>query len=144
MGAPRPPLAHPECVPGTHTPPYDSGPLMPPGGNCADGRVIVVQRQAELLHVVDALRSAGGFTSRLDRRQQQRDQDGDDGDDHQQFDQGETQTRTAASPDGRRKHQTPLGKKIDKETRKHLDSASCEAETLAGWSEELRTKINDS
>ena len=54
--------------------------------------MIVVQRQAELLEVVDALGPAGGLARRLDRGQEQADQDGDDGDDDQQLDQGEAGT----------------------------------------------------
>jgi len=55
-----------------------------------------VQGQADLLEVVDALRPPGRLACGLDRRQQQRDQDGDDGDDHQQLDQGEAGALTPA------------------------------------------------
>jgi len=54
--------------------------------------MVVVQRQAELLHVVDALRTAGRLAGRLDGGQEQADQDGNDGDHHQEFDQRETAT----------------------------------------------------
>ena len=52
--------------------------------------VIVVQREPDLLQVVDALRPPGGLAGRLHGGQEQGDQDGDDRDHHQQFDQGET------------------------------------------------------
>jgi hypothetical protein len=45
---------------------------------------------AELLQVVDALRAPGGFPRRLDRRQQQSNQDADDGNHDQQLNQRET------------------------------------------------------
>ena len=54
--------------------------------------VEVVQGDAELLQVVDALRAAGRLARRLHGRQQQGDQDGDDRDHHQQLDQRETMT----------------------------------------------------
>src|SRR5690606_9754866 len=49
--------------------------------------VVVVQRQAHLLHVVFALRAASGFAGLLNRGQQQGDEDGDDRDHHQQLNQ---------------------------------------------------------
>jgi hypothetical protein len=49
-----------------------------------------MDRQAELLHVVGTLDSAGCLAGRLHGGQQQRDQDGDDGDDDEELDQGET------------------------------------------------------
>ena len=52
--------------------------------------MVVVQGQADLLQVVDALGAAGGLARRLHGGQEQADQDGDDGDHHQQFDQRET------------------------------------------------------
>ena len=55
-------------------------------------RVVVVQGQADLLEVVDALGPPGGLAGRLHGGQEQGDQDGDDGDDDQQFDQGEATT----------------------------------------------------
>ena len=45
--------------------------------------VVVVERQAELLEIVDALGTAGGLAGRLHGGQQQGDQDGDDRDDDQ-------------------------------------------------------------
>ena len=48
-------------------------------------RVVVMQRQADLLEIIAALQLPGRLPGRLDRRQQQRDQDADDGDYHQQF-----------------------------------------------------------
>ena len=53
-------------------------------------RHVVVDRQADLLQVVDALGAPGGLAGRLDGRQEQGNQDGDDGDDDQQLDQRET------------------------------------------------------
>src|SRR5262249_55535342 len=53
----------------------------------AQGVVIVVQGQANLLEVVRAAHPRGGLADLLDGRQQQADQDADDGDDHQQLDQ---------------------------------------------------------
>jgi hypothetical protein len=44
---------------------------------------VVVDRQPELLEVVGALGAPGGLAGRLDRGQEQGDQDGDDRDDHQ-------------------------------------------------------------
>ena len=51
--------------------------------------VVAVQRQADLLQVVDALRPARRLTRRLNGGQEQTDQHGDDRDHHQQLDQGE-------------------------------------------------------
>jgi len=48
-----------------------------------------VDREADLLQVVDALGPAGGLPCGLNGWQQQRDQHRDDRDDNQQFDQGE-------------------------------------------------------
>ena len=56
----------------------------------ADDVVVIVDGDADLLQVVDALRAPGGLARGLDGGQQQRDQNGDDRDHHQQFDQGET------------------------------------------------------
>ena len=58
-------------------------------GDAAQGVVVVVDRQADLLEVVDALAAAGGLAGGLDGGQQQADQDGDDRDDHQELDQRE-------------------------------------------------------
>ncbi len=60
--------------------------------------VVVVQRQANLLEVIPALKSPGGFPGRLHRGEQERDQDTDDGDHHQQFDQGERTVRQWGTP----------------------------------------------
>jgi len=54
--------------------------------------LVIHDGQAELLEVVDALRTAGRLAGGLDGGQQQGDQDGDDGDDDQKLDQGETAT----------------------------------------------------
>ena len=51
--------------------------------------MVVVQGQADLLQVVDALRPPGRLAGGLDGGQQQRDQDRDDRDHHQQLDQRE-------------------------------------------------------
>jgi hypothetical protein len=51
-----------------------------------------VERQADLLQVVDALRPAGGLAGRLHGGEQQADQDRDDRDDDEQLDQGKTAT----------------------------------------------------
>ena len=51
---------------------------------------VVMQGQADLLEVVDALDPPGGLSGRLHGRQQQRDQHRDDGDDDQQLDQRES------------------------------------------------------
>jgi hypothetical protein len=61
--------------------------------------VVVVQGEAELVQVVLALRPAGGLARLLNRRQQQRDQDGDDRNHHQQLDQ-----RKARVTPSRREH----------------------------------------
>ena len=52
--------------------------------------LVVVQGDAELLHVVEALGAPRRLPRRLHRGEQQRDQDGDDRDDDQQLDQGES------------------------------------------------------
>ena len=46
-----------------------------------------MQRQADLLEVIGALGPPGRLPRRLDRRQQQGNQDADDGDHHQKLDQ---------------------------------------------------------
>ena len=66
--------------------------VVHPGREAADGIVVVVQRQADLLQVVGALHPIGGLAHLLHRRQQHADQDADDGDDHQQLDQGKSPT----------------------------------------------------
>ena len=58
--------------------------------------VVVVQGDAELLQVVDALGATGGLAGRLDGGQEQGDQDGDDRDHHQQLDQREAANVAAA------------------------------------------------
>ena len=65
---------------------------VPPERERVVGVVVVVQGEADLLQVVDALRPAGGLARRLDGGQEQGDQHGDDRDDHQQLDQGEGRT----------------------------------------------------
>jgi hypothetical protein len=52
--------------------------------------MVVVQREADLLDVVGALRAPRRLPRRLDGGQQQGDQDNDDRDHHQQLDQRET------------------------------------------------------
>jgi hypothetical protein len=56
-----------------------------------------VDRDADLLQVVDALGTSGGFSRRLHGGQQKGDQNRDDGDHHQQFDQGEPSVNTDGS-----------------------------------------------
>lgn len=60
--------------------------------------VIAVHRQADLLHVVRALHPPRGFSSRLNRRQEQSDQNADDSDDDKEFDEGETGRRGLPPP----------------------------------------------
>jgi ferritin-like metal-binding protein YciE len=82
-----------------------------------------MQGQAELLHVVLALRATGRLTGLLDRRQQQGNQDRDDGDDHEQFDESET------SPLGLNHDTTPAEKEYEEiatQTRKVIHSRVCE------------------
>jgi hypothetical protein len=52
--------------------------------------VVVLQAEAQLLQVIDALIPPGGLAGGLHGREQQGDQYGDDGDHDQQFDQRET------------------------------------------------------
>jgi hypothetical protein len=56
-------------------------------GQIAEGALEVVDREADLLHVVLALRPPGGFARLLDGRQEQRDQDRNDRDHDQQLDE---------------------------------------------------------
>ncbi len=55
--------------------------------------VVVVQGQANLLEIVDALRACSGLADFLNGRQEQADEDGNDGDDHQQLDQRKADMR---------------------------------------------------
>ena len=55
--------------------------------------LVVMQAQAELLEVVDALGPTGGLAGGLDGGEEQADEDGDDGDDDQQLDEREAATR---------------------------------------------------
>jgi hypothetical protein len=50
----------------------------------------VVERQAQLLQVVGASHTVGGFANLLHGGKEQTDQNCDDGDYHQQFNQGKT------------------------------------------------------
>jgi hypothetical protein len=59
-----------------------------PGREDVVRRVIVVQRQPNLLEIVGALGAPGG----LHRRQKEGDQDGNDRDDNQQLNQGKAST----------------------------------------------------
>ena len=65
----------------------------PAGGKQSLTLVVVVQRQADLLQVVDALGPPGRLARRLHGGQEQGDQHGDDGDDDQQLDQRESAAR---------------------------------------------------
>ena len=87
--------------------PVVRGIVAPPGGidAAADAHredvvddVVVVQGEADLLEVVDALRPPRRLPRRLNRRQQQGDQDGNDRDDDQQFDQSEAASYHRNSP----------------------------------------------
>jgi hypothetical protein len=64
-----------------------------------------VASDRELLEIVDALGPPARFSSGLNRRQEQCDQDGDDRDDDQQLDQGESAERHKVS--SRLGHQKP-------------------------------------
>src|SRR6476661_5007166 len=55
------------------------------GGKRLVGRMIVYQRKRELLDVIDALSAACRLPRRLNRRQQQRDQNANDGNDDEQL-----------------------------------------------------------
>ena len=57
------------------------------------GILVVQNRNAQLLEVVDALRPPGGLPGSLYCGQQQADQDTNDRDHHQQFNEGETTRR---------------------------------------------------
>jgi hypothetical protein len=78
-----------------------AGPISPnaAGRKLAEGRVIRVQRQAELLDIVRALDPPRCFPCRLHGRQQQRNQDANDRNHHQQLDERET----APNPPGHRR-----------------------------------------
>ena len=54
--------------------------------------MVTVQGDSDLLEIVDALHPPRGFTSRLDRREKQRDQHGDDRDHDRKLDQGNAAT----------------------------------------------------
>ena len=56
--------------------------------------MVVVDGQADLLEVVDALRPPGRLAGRLHGGQQQGDQDRDDRDHHQELDEREAATKT--------------------------------------------------
>jgi len=60
-----------------------------PLGHGAVGAHVIVHGQADLLEVVGALGPSRGFASRLDRGQQEGDEDSDNGDDDEQLDEGE-------------------------------------------------------
>jgi hypothetical protein len=57
--------------------------------------MVLMDRQANLLEVVDALHPSGCLARRLDGGQEQGDQNADDGDDDQQLDERETASLTA-------------------------------------------------
>ena len=62
-------------------------------GQAVVGIVIVLDRETELFQVVRALHPAGRFTSRLDCRQEQPNQNADNRNDDQEFDEGKTPAR---------------------------------------------------
>jgi hypothetical protein len=55
--------------------------------------VVVVEPEADLLHVVGALDTAGSLAGGLDRWQQECDQDRDDGDYDEKFNQGKSTSK---------------------------------------------------
>src|SRR5262249_12430944 len=75
--------------------PAEAAPADAGGGEEPLGALEVVQAQADLLHVVRALGSAGRLPRRLHGGEQQGDEYGDDRDDNEQLDQGEA-TSTGA------------------------------------------------
>ena len=72
--------------------PRPPGCVLPADGQRAEGVVVILHGEPELLQVVHALGPPRRLARRLHCRQEQRDQDGDDGDHHQKFDQGEGAT----------------------------------------------------
>ena len=60
-----------------------------PGGISVSS-MVVVQGHPELLQIVGALHPPGGFAGRLDRGEQQRDENSDDRNDNQQFHERKT------------------------------------------------------
>ena len=60
------------------------------GREDAEGFLVVVKRQANLLEVVPALAGTGRLAGLLYRREQNGNEDGDDGNHHQQFNEGKT------------------------------------------------------
>jgi hypothetical protein len=85
------------------------------------GAVVVLNRQAELLEIVDALRPAGGLASGLDCGQQECDQDCNDGDHHQQLDKRERSASLHDEPrigfwDSRNEEEASLGLSFHKMT----------------------------
>jgi hypothetical protein len=60
--------------------------------------MVIVQGEADLLEVVDALGASGGLAGRLDGGQQQRDQHGDDRNHDQELDQGECTSSHGLNP----------------------------------------------
>ena len=69
-----------------------AGPVIPPtaGWKRPQGRLVVQHRQPQLFLMIHALQSSGRLPGRLDRRQQQGDQDPNNGNYDQQLDQRET------------------------------------------------------
>jgi hypothetical protein len=65
-------------------------PRMPPGGEAVVAGDVTMDPKADLLEVVDALRTPGRLACGLNGGEQKSDQDRDDGDDDQELDQGET------------------------------------------------------
>src|SRR5262245_57611204 len=73
-----------------------ASPSLPAAGREETQRVVVVvERQADLLEVVLALRPRGRLAHLLDGGQEQADEDGNDGEDDQQLDQRERATSCA-------------------------------------------------
>src|SRR5262249_49807778 len=68
-----------------------------PEGKFAEGVVVAVTGDGELVEVVAALDAGGGVANLLDGGDEQADEDGDDGDHHQQLDQREGGTALAGT-----------------------------------------------
>src|SRR5262249_42642937 len=69
-----------------------------PPREAADGALVIVEGQADLLEVVDAGGAPGRLAGGLDGRQQECDQHRDDGDHDQEFDQGESSLQHSFLP----------------------------------------------
>ena len=91
--------------------------MVLPIGNVPTAWMVVVQRQPDLLQVVDALGTTGRLAGRLNRRQQQGDEHRNDRDHHEQFDQGKTATTQCHDVRPRREYEEWKKSAILMETR---------------------------